>query len=438
VLALASRRICAAAFLVAATIPFVPPPADAAPTPGCVPACFWVDAVPGPGALREYAPDGTLIHSADLSDTYTDIALSADGSTLYGIDFARAGVLYPIDPDTGVEGAGLTITGPAASAHFNALTTMPDGTLLAGAASGPLFSIDPASGDSTRFRTDLPPGFDSSGDLFPLRDGDILAIGKDQTTLSGPDSLMRIHPDNTITTVGTLPKTFGAAVVGCRVFLAGADGVVRAIDAVPTKPSTRRLDYVRVAAPNVGPFLGATAPPTAARCAPVARPDRATTDVDTPVVVGVLGNDSAAAAYFPLDPTSVRLLDHGSPVRRLAVAGQGVFVSDDVTGKVTFTPADGFTGHVQTVGYRVLDSEDTLARSTIDVRVVGPGPRPGPGPGPGPDPDIPNHFPAGLSSTPGGSLSESRELNWLLGSALASSAAVLAAGVLAACRRTDR
>jgi CshA-type fibril repeat protein len=234
--------------------------------------------------------------------------------------------------------------------------------------------------------------------------------------------------------------------VGCRVFLAGADGVVRAIDAVPTTPSTRRLDYVRVAAPNIGQFLGATAPPTAARCTPFARPDRATTKVDTPVVIGVLGNDSAAAAYFPLDETSVRLLDHGSPVRRLAVPGQGVFVADKVTGKVTFTPADGFTGPARTIDYRVLDSEDTPARSTIDVLVTGPqpgpgpGPRPGPGPGPEPRPgqDIPDHFPAGLSATPDGSLSGSPDVSWLLGPALAASAAALAGCVLAVRRRSDR
>ncbi len=82
----------------------------------------------------------------------------------------------------------------------------------------------------------------------------------------------------------------------------------------------------------------------------------------TAVTVDVLGNDRGA-----LDPTSVRLIGpNGELVTELAVAGQGVWTVDPRTGAITFTPAAGFTGDPDPIGYQVLD----VAGNPTTARVV--------------------------------------------------------------------
>ncbi|WP_144756582.1 beta strand repeat-containing protein [Curtobacterium pusillum] len=102
---------------------------------------------------------------------------------------------------------------------------------------------------------------------------------------------------------------------------------------------------------------------------PTARPDTATTAARTPVTVDPLGNDVAGNTATPLDPTSVRLLDAaGAPVTSLPIAGKGTFTVDATTGRITFTPVDGFTGPVS-APYQVTDGDGSTARSTVTVTV---------------------------------------------------------------------
>ena len=108
---------------------------------------------------------------------------------------------------------------------------------------------------------------------------------------------------------------------------------------------------------------------------PVAHPDSATTGVGRPVVVPVLGNDSAGSAAVPLVGSGVRLrlvsgLPSGSSLdgttKALTVPGRGVFlVAGD--GSITFVPFGPAAGAPLVVGYSVADTNGTRVQSTLTV-----------------------------------------------------------------------
>ena len=78
---------------------------------------------------------------------------------------------------------------------------------------------------------------------------------------------------------------------------------------------------------------------------PVATDDTDTTAYETPVTVGVLGNDTAGDVAVPLDATTVVLFDPADSTYKTSVTipGEGTYaVQSD--GTVTFTPATGFFG----------------------------------------------------------------------------------------------
>jgi CshA-type fibril repeat protein len=82
-----------------------------------------------------------------------------------------------------------------------------------------------------------------------------------------------------------------------------------------------------------------------------------------PVTVDVVGNDSAN-----LDPTSVHLIDsNGDPVTTLVVDGEGTWTVDPVTGAITFTPEDGFTGNPTPVQYTATDALGDTVTATVTV-----------------------------------------------------------------------
>jgi CshA-type fibril repeat protein len=83
-----------------------------------------------------------------------------------------------------------------------------------------------------------------------------------------------------------------------------------------------------------------------------------------PVAVDVIGNDLGE-----LDPTTVRVVDgSGDPVTELVVPGEGTWTVDPVTGAITFTPEDGFSGNPTVIGYRVSDTLGNV--TTADVLVT--------------------------------------------------------------------
>lgn len=225
----------------------------------------------GTNRLVSYSVDGTQRSVVPVQRSYGDIALTADGN-LYGISYPTGTVLYRIDPDTGAETAAVPLTGAITNpAHFsnpaspslNGLSALPNGHLLVGAAtSSTIFEIDPATGNTTVFGAAFPAGITSAGDFLTLPDGDVLAIGSD-----GTDSpIFRIRPDMTITRVGTVPRTFGAAQSAGKIYLATATGDLLRLDAVPTASSTAVPDHTVVTRTAIS-FYGATSAGDSGRCA---------------------------------------------------------------------------------------------------------------------------------------------------------------------------
>ncbi|WP_433160703.1 Ig-like domain-containing protein [Kribbella sp. CA-247076] len=106
---------------------------------------------------------------------------------------------------------------------------------------------------------------------------------------------------------------------------------------------------------------------------PVTVDDSARTDYGKPVVVHVLGNDTAGDASAPLVSGSVVLRDpaDGKDKKSVTVPDEGGFAAG-TDGKVTFTPAKGFSGTTRTVAYRVSDENGTSNTALVEVTVAPP------------------------------------------------------------------
>ncbi|SER15109.1 Ig-like domain-containing protein [Microlunatus flavus] len=110
---------------------------------------------------------------------------------------------------------------------------------------------------------------------------------------------------------------------------------------------------------------------------PKGTPDTATTPRGVAVTAAVLANDvsgrDADGTAGSLDQTYVRFPTDGQPsgavvsayARTLTVPGQGVYVADRATGKVTFRPAAGLVGRASPI---TCSARDTVTRT--DGRVV--------------------------------------------------------------------
>jgi LruC domain-containing protein len=102
---------------------------------------------------------------------------------------------------------------------------------------------------------------------------------------------------------------------------------------------------------------------TPAIVGPTANDDSATTLINTPVDITVLVNDVAGSAA--LDPTTVTFIPGTEP----DPSTQGVFTVNPLTGLVTFTPVNGFTGTV-TINYKVCDLNELCDIATITVNII--------------------------------------------------------------------
>ncbi|MFD4910785.1 beta strand repeat-containing protein [Kitasatospora purpeofusca] len=235
----------------------------------CPPSPLWANTGGGGDRLFEYSPTGTQLASVPLARDYGDIAFSADGTTLYGATWhANPAMLYTIDPVTGAETGSVTVTGPAASvgADLNGLGARPDGTLIAGSFfTGTIYTINPATGVSALLGVSYPGGLVSSGDFVTLADGDVLGVAFGSIT-QNPTHYFRIHPDNTITEIGTTPNSiYGLAQSGGNIYVFRANGTIEQLNSVPTASSTATLPTTVVA--NTGnAFYGATSVQGAGNC----------------------------------------------------------------------------------------------------------------------------------------------------------------------------
>ncbi|MFJ3877134.1 hypothetical protein ACIPW5_06715 [Streptomyces sp. NPDC090077] len=244
----------------------------------CPPGPIWANTGGNARRLFQYDSDGNQLSSAPLAHDYGDIAFTGDGSTLYGVGFPGSltgTTLYTVNPVTGAETASVQITGPIASiatpgspySNINALSARADGTLLAGSFStSQIYVIDPATGVSSNFSASFPAGFTSAGDFLALDDGDILAFATPAGGNFGtPSAVFRIHPDNTVTQIGTMPQIFGAAQSGNLPYGFGSGGDIIQLTSLPTAPSTDPLPVTIIASPAVG-FYGGTSAQDAGTC----------------------------------------------------------------------------------------------------------------------------------------------------------------------------
>ncbi|MFJ1593619.1 hypothetical protein ACIOD0_25735 [Kitasatospora albolonga] len=242
----------------------------------CPPSPLWANTGGAGPQLFQYGTDGEVLSSAPLARDYGDIAFSPDGSTLYGVDFPGADdtTLYTIDTVTGAETAQVPVTGPlddlrasAGSSAVNGLTARADGMLIAGSFwSAQIFLIDPATGVSSLYPASFPAGFVSAGDFLTLDDGDVLAFATPAGSATGvPSAVFRIHPDNTVTQIGTVPQVFGGALSGGSAYAFGSNGDIYRLTDLPTAESADPLPVTVVEATGNG-FYGATAVQDAGEC----------------------------------------------------------------------------------------------------------------------------------------------------------------------------
>jgi hypothetical protein len=239
--------------------------ADSSPGPSaaaavaCPPVPVWAE---DPGHLYEFAPDGTLLSTVPTNGG-SDIAWSADGTKLYTVTPISPHKLLTIDPTTGGVIATLSLTGGPTVP--NSLTALPSGQLLAGVANT-IYSIDPVSGIVTTVTT-IPANLVISGDFANLAGGDI-AVGAvdnslplDPATSAPQGVLLRLHPDNSVTEVGTLPgiNALGLAASGGLLYIASNNGRLAQVDGVlPTASSTAPIPFTTVATSPGQGFLGAS------------------------------------------------------------------------------------------------------------------------------------------------------------------------------------
>ena len=95
---------------------------------------------------------------------------------------------------------------------------------------------------------------------------------------------------------------------------------------------------------------------------PTAVNDNASTSINTFVKIPVLSNDLKGSS--DIDPTSVTFVTGTIPP-----STTGNFVADPITGEVTFTPFDGFTG-TATITYQMKDVNGLASQATITVTVT--------------------------------------------------------------------
>ncbi|SDG23081.1 DUF7507 domain-containing protein [Klenkia brasiliensis] len=326
----------------AATVLYWTHPAPASAAPSCQQAHLLVNTgtLSGDERLLRYDPTGRLRASVQAQRPYGDVAVLPDG-TLYGVDLDNGSdTLYRIDLATGAETATVPISGPPGR-MYNALTAAPDGSLLLGAyADDEVLRLDPATGATTPAAT-LPAGWTSAGDFLTLADDpddDVLAVVEGSTG----DALARIHPDGTTTVIGTVPESWGAMQSGGQVYLAGSDGTVRRVDALPTAASTAPLPTTDVVATGTT-LYGATSVGDAGLCADLVT-DLSVSPVDGAVVdaggtatytLTLDNTDGAAAAQVDTVLVLDGVLDDAAvDVPATASAGSGLQVSPLTGGRI--------------------------------------------------------------------------------------------------------
>lgn len=93
---------------------------------------------------------------------------------------------------------------------------------------------------------------------------------------------------------------------------------------------------------------------------PVASPDFATVKMNQPVTLKTLSNDRAGNNYTTLQPSSVTIT---------ALPKNGTATVNTITGDITYTPANGFTGQ-DTLSYSVCDDGSPSANCNTSYQII--------------------------------------------------------------------
>ena len=210
--------------------------------------------------LWVHGADGALLETVDMTGAgqgYGDIALSADGKTLYGVqnDSADDNVIDLVDPSTGAITGTLTITGSAAGiGKWVGAAVRPDGKLIIGSNDDSrVFEVDTATGASTLFfdLSTLPngaQGASTTGDFATLPNGDEIALATEDNGVTSDFYMVRIDSAGNGIEVGTVAEAWGAGRVGDDIQLAQADGIISkiAIADIPTVQGVAPLTLTTV------------------------------------------------------------------------------------------------------------------------------------------------------------------------------------------------
>ncbi len=255
--------------------------------------------------------------------------------------------------DSDVDGDPLTIVGTSAASN-GTVTINPDGSLtyvpnpgFSGTDTFTYTITDPSGATSTATVTvsvappvNLPPVANPDSATTPLDTPvTINVLGNDTDPESDPLTV----------TGASVPPAQGTVVVN-------PDGTVTFTPAAGFT-GTATITYTISDGTNSATSTATVGVNAPVNLPPVANPDSATTPLDTPVTINVLGNDT--------DPESDPLTVTGASVP----PAQGtVVVNPD--GTVTFTPAAGFTG-TATITYTISDGTNS-ATSTATVGVNAP------------------------------------------------------------------
>lgn len=179
---------------------------------------------------------GTPVALAD-TEGYGDIAISSDLATVYGVynqepwadpnvdeGSPNGDVVSVVNASTGAVNSTFLLTGPAAGiGSWVGAAILPSGELVIGSGSNAkVYKVDVTTGVSTEWvdLSTVDANITSNmGDFARLPDGDEIAIGA--TSSSTNATLVRIHPDGSMTVAGLIPNAWGAGRVGNTIMVSG-------------------------------------------------------------------------------------------------------------------------------------------------------------------------------------------------------------------------
>ncbi len=190
--------------------------------------------------LLQFNAEGVQVGTAvTLADTegYGDIAITSDLATVYGLynqepwadpnineGSPNGDVVSVVNPTTGAVTSTFLLSGPANGiGSWVGAAMLPSGELAIGSGTNAkVYKVDVTTGASTEWvdMSTVDPNITyNMGDFARLPDGDEIAIGATSSTTEA--TLVRIHPDGTMTVAGTIPNAWGAGRVGDSIMVSG-------------------------------------------------------------------------------------------------------------------------------------------------------------------------------------------------------------------------